>query len=486
MTESLKNKTVYGASWSMVQNIATYTMQFVVGIILARILTPCDYGLMGLTVIFTAIADCITISGFFSSLIQKKDANEDDYNTMFVSNMVSSSFLYILLFFCAPFIADFFSRPELVDLLRVQSVVLVISAFSLVQRARMNKNLDFKTPAKVLIISSTLSAIVGISMAYCHCGVWSLVTSTIVSTTMQTILFCSYNRWMPKLRFSVKSFNELFGYGWKILVAELFESLFMQAYQFIVGKFYSPATLGQYTRGKGFADLISVNVFNVTRGVTFPVFSQLQSDKERTKDAFRRIVRMLMFITVILLFGLAAVAKPMILVLIGDKWLPSVFFLQILCFGSLLYPINATNMNLLKSQGRSDLYMYLSLFRKLLEVGPICLGIFVDIKWMVIGMVVTNWIGFFLYAHFTGKTIGYSCLSQLRDLLPSIAIASAIAIPVWCMTFLQIQSNLVLLLSQLFVGALLTLMLCKITDIQEYKELINIVSNFINKIKGHA
>ena len=481
MEESLKNKAVNGVSWSMTKSVVTYAVHFIVGIILARLLSPDDYGLIGLIMIFTAIADCITISGFFSSLIQKKNANEDDYNTMFVSNMVSSTFMYLLLFFGAPFIAKFFNRIELINLVRVQSLSLVISAFSLVQRARLNKQLDFKTPTKVAIITSLFSGVFGITMAFCGCGVWSLVIPNVASSILSAIMYCCYNKWIPQFRFSIVSFKALFGYGWKILIAELFDCIFMQTYQFVVGKFYSPATLGQYTRGKGFSDLISTNIYNMTRDVTFPVLSQLQTDKERSKDAFRKMVRMLMFITVIPLFGMAAVAKPMILVLIGEKWLPSVFFLQILCFGSLLYPINATNMNLLKSQGRSDFYLVLSLIRKFLEIGPICLGVFVDIKWMVLGMVINNWIGFFIYSHYAGKTIGYSSMRQFIDLLPSIGIAAAMAVPVWLLSFLPINSSILILVMQLTAGCILTIMLCKTTGIQEYKEAKEIAVGYIKR-----
>ena len=478
----LKEKTINGIGWNTINTVINFAVHFVVSIILARLLSPDDYGLIGIITIFITIADCITISGFFSSLIQKKNANADDYNTMFISNMVSSTLLYLVLFLCAPLIARFFDRPELVNLVRVQSTVLIISAFVLVQRARFFKNMDFKTPAKITVITSIFSGLMGITLAFCGFGVWALVYSTVATSLLSTILNCVFSRWMPNIHFSLKSFKELFGYGWKILISELLDTVWMQLNQTVVGKYYSPATLGQYSRGKGFVDLFATNIYNVTRGVTFSALSQIQDEKERTKIAFRKMIKVLIFITAICCFGVAAVGKSMVLVLIGEKWLPSVAFLQILCFGSLLYPINATNMNLLKSQGRSDLYLVLSIIRKILELGPIFIGIFVDIYWMVIGGVITNWIGFFMYSHFAGKHISYSSRQQFVDLLPSLGIATAMAVPVYLMSFINI-SPFILFPLQLIVAVGIVVGLCELTKIEEYVETKTILMSTIDKIK---
>lgn len=482
MAESLKNKTIKGVGWTALGTGMQFAIQFIVSIILARLLTPDDYGLIGIITIFIVVADCITISGFFSSLIQKKEVTEADYSTMFLSNMASSTFLYILLFFAAPIIAVFFDRLELVSLVRAQALCLVVSAFSLVQRARLNKLLDFKTPTKILFVSSVVGGIIGITCAYVGFGVWALVISTVCNSTMQSLLYFLNSRWLPKMHFSTKSFKELFGYGWKILVAELFDSIYMQAYQLVVGKCYSPKTLGLYTRAKGFSDLISTNVFNITRGVTFPVLCQVRNEPERARDAYRRIIRMLSFITVVSSFMMFAVAKPMVLVLIGEKWLPSVEYLQILCFGALLYPINATSVNLLKSQGHSDKFLVLSLIRRVVEIVPICVGIFVNIWWMVIGMVVTNWFAFFLYGSFAGKEIKYSAFNQLRDMLPSFLIATLVAIPVWGVTLLPLEVSIIFPI-QLCFGLVLVVIICECTRINEYIELKKLVLKVIKRKK---
>ena len=481
--EGLKNKTINGVTWETINTVLKFTVHFVVSIILARLLSPDDYGLIGIIVIFTTIADCITISGFFSSLIQKKNANADDFNTMFISNMVSSTLMYVILFFCAPVISRFFNRPELIGLIRVQSVVLIISAFSLVQRARFFKNLNFKTPAIITLISSVFSGIVGITLAFCGFGVWALVYSTVATSLLTTILNCLFSHWMPSLRFSMVSFKELFGFGWKILVAELLDTIWKQLYQTVVGKFYSPATLGQYSRGKGFVDMFATNIYNITRTVTFSALCQIQDDNERQKNAFRKMIKVLIFITSICVFGVAAIGKSMVLVLIGEKWLPCVAFLQILCFGSLLYPINATNMNLLKSQGRSDLYLILSIIRRVLELGPIFLGIFVDIYWMVWGSVITNWIGFILYSHFAGKNISYSTRQQFVDLLPSLAIAFAMAIPVWLMSYINI-SHFILFPLQLIVAFGIVVGLGEWSKLEEYLEVKSMALSTIHKFKN--
>ena len=479
--EGLKDKTINGVAWETTSTIIKFAVNFVVSIILARLLTPDDYGLIGIVMIFVTIADCVTISGFFTSLIQKKDANAADYNTMFISNMVSSVSLYVILFFGAPFIADFFHRSELVGILRVQSLTLIISAFALVQRARFYKNLDFKTQAIISFITAFFSGFLGISLAYLGFGVWALVYSTVLTSLLSTVLNCVFSKWMPRVQFSVRSFKELFGYGWKILAGELLENIWMQLYQVVVGRWYSPATLGQYSRGKGFVDLFATNIYVITRGVTFSALCQVQDDETRRKEAFRKMIKVLIFITAICVFGVAAIGKSMVLVLIGEKWLPSVVFLQILCFGSLLYPINATNMNLLKSQGRSDLYLVLSIIKKVLDIGPILLGIFVDIYWMVWGSVVTNWVGFFLYAHFAGKNISYTARQQFVDLLPSLGVATAMAVPVWLISFLTISPFLLLPL-QIIIGGAIVIGICELTKIEEYKEVKSIAISTFNKL----
>lgn len=346
MSESLKKKTVKGVAWLVIDNVSGYVVTFVVGIILTRLLLPEDYGLLGLIAIFTAICNCFIGSGFNSALIRKKDVTEDYYNTIFIFNLIMSILLYGIMFVCAPLIADFFERKELVELTRVSSIGLVIGSLAFVQRTRLTKRIDFKTQTKIIIISSTVRGIVGISLAFVGYGVWALVYQELAGSSTSTILLIFYNKWLPRLRFSTASFRELFGYSSKLLASGLLDTIWKEVYQVVIGKCYAPATLGQYTRATMFSSMLSNNLTSVVQRVSFPVLSQIQDDSERLKDGYRCIIRITMLITFCATLMLAAIAKPMILVLIGEKWLQSATFLQIVCFGSMLYPLHAINLNI--------------------------------------------------------------------------------------------------------------------------------------------
>ncbi len=308
MAESLKNKTVKGVAWSAIDNVVQFGVTFVVGIILARLLSPDDYGLIGIIGIFTAVCTALINGGMGSALIRKKDATDDDYNTVFIVNNCVSLVLYAVIFFCAPLIADFFYREELVALTRVASLGMIIGALAMVQQTRLTKCIDFKTQTKITLVASLVSGVIGIAMALMGFGVWALVAQHLSSQIIRTLLLWFFNKWIPKLRFSTDSFHELFGFGWKMMVSGVLDTIWKELYQVVVGKFYSPATLGQYTRAKQFSTLFSSNLTSVIQRVTYPVLSNIQDDKERMVSAYRRIIKVTMFVTAICMFFLGAVS----------------------------------------------------------------------------------------------------------------------------------------------------------------------------------
>ena len=267
--ESLKDKTIKGVGWSAIDNVSGYAVSFIVGIILARLLSPEDYGLLGLIAIFTAICNCFINAGFGSALIRKKNASEDDFNTVFIFNLVMSIVLYAIMFMCAPLIADFFERQELVALTRVSSLGMIIGSLAMVQRIRLTKRIDFKTQTKITISSAIVRGAVGVSTAFIGWGVWALVAQELAGGVTSTVLLWYVNRWIPSLRFSKRSFNELFGYGSKLLASGLIDTVWKEIYQVVIGKFYAPATLGQYTRATMFSGLLSNNLTSVVQRVSF-------------------------------------------------------------------------------------------------------------------------------------------------------------------------------------------------------------------------
>ena len=377
--QSLKDKTVKGVAWSGIDNVAQFGVSFLVSIVLARLLSPDDYGLIGIITIFTAVCTALINGGFTTALIRKKDATDDDYNTAFIVNLVISLLLFVVIYLCSPLIADFFCREELVALTRVSSLGMIIGALGLVQQTRLTKRIDFKTQTKITIIASIASGIVGIVMALMGFGVWSLVAQSLLSQGIRTVLLWLANKWVPQLRFSSDSFHELFGFGWKMMMSGVLDTVWKELYQVVVGKFYSSATLGQYTRAKGFSQLFSSNLTNVIQRVTYPVLSNIQDDKERMIAAYRRIIKVTMFIAAISMFFLGAISEPLLYCLIGPKWHEASIYLPLICISMSLYPLHAINLNMLQVQGRSDLFLVLEIIKKIIALWPLSIGAFVGI-----------------------------------------------------------------------------------------------------------
>ena len=474
MAESLKNKTVKGLGWSALDNAARYGMQFMIGIVLARLLSPDDYGLLGLVGIVTVVCTALVNGGFTTALIRKKDATDDDYNTVFICNLGMSLLLYGVTFLCAPLIADFFSREELTPLVRVSSLGLIIGALGMVQQTRLTKRIDFKTQTKITLVASAVSGVVGIGMALAGFGVWALVGQQLTSQIISTILLYIYNRWLPCLRFSIESFHELFGFGWKMMVSILLDAVWKELYQVVVGKFYNPATLGQYTRAKHYAQLFSQNLTAVMERVTYPVLSSIQDEKERMVSAYRRMIRTSMFITTVALFSLGAVSEPLIYCMIGPKWHEASTYLPLICITYSLYPLHAINLNMLQVQGRSDLFLGLEVIKKIITLAPLFIGAFIGIIPMLLTNMVVGIIAYFLNSHYSGRLLGYSSWMQLRDIAPSYALAIAIALSVWFLKYLPLSYWIVLPM-QITVGAAVFFTLCNLFKMNEYKEIMDIL-----------
>ena len=479
--ESLRGKTVKGVGWSFIDSFAGQGITFLVGIVLARLLTPEEYGLIGIITIFIAVFNSIVDSGFSNALIRKNDAKEIDYNTVFIANMVVSVVLFFVLFFSASLIANFFNQPQLKPLSQVMASIVVINAFAIIQRTLLVKRIDFKTQTKVSLISSITSGVLGVTMAYLGYGVWSLVGQQLSRQLLNSLFLWIYSKWFPKLQFSWNSFKELFGFGWKLLVSGLIDTVWREIYQVIIGKCYSPATLGQYTRSLQFGSIFSSNLNSVVQRVSFPVLSSIQDDKERLKQAYRRVIKVTMLVTFTLMLGLAAVSKPMILAFIGDQWLVAAELLPIICFQMMLYPLHALNLNMLQVQGRSDLFLKLEIIKKSVGIIPLLLGVFISIYWMLWGSVFTSFFAYYLNCYYSGKFLDYPLLSQVKDIIPSFGIAAIMAIITHAVSFLPL-SPFILLTLQIFVGAVITIALCECIRLAEYKEIKGLVLSACQKL----
>ena len=479
--QSLRDKTVKGVGWSAIDNVAQYSVSFIVSIVLARLLSPDEYGLIGIVGIFTSICTTLINGGFGSALIRKKDASDDDYNTAFVVNLGLSLMLYFIVFACAPLIAKFFDREVLVDLTRVSSLGMIVGAFALVQQTRLTKRIDFKTQTKITLVASIVSGVLGIVMAAIGCGVWSLVAQGLSSQIFRTVFLWVFNKWVPRLSFSKNSFFALFGFGWKMMVSGLLDTVWKELYQVVVGKYYSPATLGQYTRAKQFSQLFSSNLTSVIQRVTYPVLSVVQDDKERLVGAYRRIIKTTMFVTAISMFFLGSISGPLIYCLIGPKWHEASIYLPLICISGSLYPLHAINLDMLKVQGRSDLFLVLEIIKKIINLVPLFIGAFVGIMPMLYVNVFTGVIAYFLNSFWSGKMLGYSSWMQIKDVAPSYGVAILVSLSVWFLKFLPISNWLILPL-QVVVGGIVLFMICWKVQLPECIEIKQLLIPYVQRI----
>ena len=389
--------------------------------------------------------------------------------------------MYLLLFFLAPAISTFFNEPVLVPITRVLTIVLIINAFSIIQRTILVKNIDFKTQTKISLIASLSSGAIGVGMALRGLGVWSLVGQQIARQFLNSIFLWVFNKWRPELKFSNDSLRELFGFGSKLLLSGLLDTLYRNVFNLVIGKYYRAEQLGQYTRAEGFSSVFSNNLTGIVQRVSYPVLSSIQDDSEMLRQVYRRVIKTTMFVTFTCMFGLAAVSKPLIVILIGEKWLQAAEYLPIICLGGMLYPLHAINLNILQVTGRSDLFLKLEVMKKIVGILPIFLGIFMGIKIMLWGSVVSSIIAYFLNSYYSGRFIKYSMANQIADIFPSLLLSLMMAVIVYFIDYLSDLNMLLTLLLQVFAGMVLIIGSSELLRIKDYLYLKQLISDSIAK-----
>lgn len=465
---SLKEKTISGLTWSFIDNFANQSLLFIVSIILARLLTPREFGLIGMTTFFIAISRAFIDSGFTKALIRKNSCTQIDFSTVFYFNLVFGVFFYFILFFSAGVIGRFFNEPQLKLIIQVLGLGLIINSFTIIQRARLIKRIDFKLQTKISVLAVTGSGIIGVTMAYFGYGVWSLIMQSLAGAAFSSLLLWYWNRWKPSFAFSWDSFKEMFSFGSKLLASSLLNTIYHNIYLLVIGKYFSAADLGFYTRADAFKKLPSENLNRVISQVSYPVLSTIQNDLPQLKSVYQKLIKSTMLITFIAMMGLAAVAEPLILTLIGEQWMPSVVYLQLLCFVGMLYPLHAINLNMLNVQGRSDLFLRLEIIKKIMAIPVIIIGILYGIKIMIIGMIINSVIAYILNSYYSGRHIGYSSLMQAKDILPSFMLAFIVGGSVFIVGLFLKTPVIVSLIAQIFVGAILTIVAVELLKIDSY------------------
>ena len=416
---NLKQKAASGMVWTALQKYSTIFIGFISGIILARLLTPYDYGCIGMLSIFMVLAETFIDGGFGSALIQKKHPTQDDYSTIFWWNLGMAVLMYAILFVSAPAISSFYGIPPLCDVLRVQGLVLFIYAFNIVQRNQLKKKLNFKVLSIVTVITSVLSLVVTIYMAYHGFGVWALVAQNLITAAIPAVVFWFYIKWRPIWTFSWNSFKELFSFGFYMFLAQLVNTLCSKLNTLLIGKIYSPITLGYWSKAVRTENLASSSISSVMTQVTYPLYVQVQDDKTAMANMVKRLTMTISYITFPLMAILLLTAKPIFLLLYSDRWLPSVPYFQVLCLVGLSDCLQAVNTQTIAAIGKSRLMLRWTLIKRTIGIAFMVGGLFwFGMKGLLVGCVIFNWFCYAVNIGLVSKYIGYSWKQQLRDLLP--------------------------------------------------------------------
>ncbi|KPP97294.1 MAG: Mop flippase family exporter [Bacteroidetes bacterium HLUCCA01] len=475
---SLTNKTLGGFIWAFLERFGTQVLQIVVFIILARILSPDAFGLMGMLAVFIAVSQSITDSGFGQALIQKKDTDEIDYSSVFYMNMGVSIGMYLILFVSAPYISAFYNEPELTNLVRVLGLRFILSAFSLVQIARLTKGVEFKKLMLAKVPSTLLGGIAGIVGAYTGLGVWSLVLLQLVDTAAYSIQVWIQSQWYPQKVFQWNRVKQLFDFGGKMMLESVLSTIYKNISELVIGRYFSTAQVGFYTQANKFKQLPVKNISSALDRVTFPVLSDIQNDDKRLKIAYKKIVRQVFFIITPIMIGAIVLAEPLFRVVLTEKWLPAVPYFQWLCVSGILYPVQAYNLNILKVKGRSDLFLYLGFVKKAIGIT----GIFIFIQYSVLALVmfraVNSFLAYYINSYYSGKFINYGMFEQIKDIWRFWAISALAGGTVWYITHLLSLNDYLEITIGLVVGFTIYMVMTYLFERPIIKYSLDTISKF--------
>lgn len=475
---NLKQKTFHGIGWSFIDNLAGSGITFFIGIVLARILSPEIFGIVGMVSLLFALSRNFIDSGFSIGLMRKLHCSNEDYTTVFIFNIAISFFFYAVFFFTAPWVADYFKEQQLIEIIRILSWIIVIDAFSIVQRVILSREINFKLQTKISLSSSIISGLIAIILALKGFGVWSLVYQILAKELINTVLLWLFSKWRPMFAFSVVIFKELIPFSSKMLGTGLLTTLTNNIYYVVIGRYFPAAVLGYYTRSEQFNAIVTNNITGTLERVFFPALSSLQADEKNLKANFKKVIRTSFFITFMALMVLAAVAKPLILLLIGSKWEQSILYLQLIVIGSIFFPINSINLNILKIKGRSDLILRLQIIKIALLIPIILTGIFYGITWMLILRIITTLIATYINSIYSGDLINYSIKEQLKDILPYFKAEIIIIIAMLPVLLLPLN-NFIIISIQLLIGSTLFIWIFEKKQFPEYLEIKELIFKLI-------
>lgn len=464
--------------WRFLERCGAQGVTFIVSIVLARLLDPDVYGTVALVTVFTTIMQVFVDSGMGNALIQKKDADDLDFSSVFYFNMAMCSFLYLVMFLIAPLIANFYENPELTPVIRVLSLILIISGIKNVQQAYVSRHMMFKRFFFSTLGGTIGAAVVGIFMAYLGFGVWALVAQMLFNTAIDTTILWITVKWRPKKMFSLQRLKRLFSFGWKLLMSSLLDTIYNDLRQLIIGKLYSSSDLAQYNQGEKFPKLIVNNINTSIDSVLLPTMSKEQDNPEHVRNMTRRAIKTSTYIMMPCMVGLAVCAKPLVSLILTDKWLPCVPFLRIFCFTYAFYPIHTANLNAIKAVGRSDLFLILEIIKKVVGLIAILVTMRISVMAMAYSLLVTSVLSQIINSWPNKKLMDYSYFEQLKDMLPQIALSVTMGIIVLSVNLLQL-TPVIMVLVQLSLGVIVYIVLSKIFHVDIFEYMIKIIKSFI-------
>ena len=453
---TLKEKTAKGLSWGFIDSLSNTGFTAIISIILARILSPEEFGLIGMIAIFIALGNSLMDSGFSGALIRKESVTNEDLSTVFYTNLALGTIIYFILYAIAPAISIFLNTDILCNLIRVLGLSVIIVSFSQIQKVNFTRKIDFKTQAIISLIASLLSGVISIWMALTGFGVWSLVAQQLSRQCTISILLWIFSNWKPDATFSAKSFKEMFSFGSKLLACSLISVIWSEVYSFVIGKMYNPVTVGYFSRAEKFKGLATSNIGQVVQRVGYPIMSSIQNEPERQVRVYRRVIRVTVLLAGSLVMGLVGCADAMIEVLIGAKWLPASEYLRILGISGLFLPIIVVSVNVFNANGKSNITLILEVIKIFLAAIPILLGVIFNMKLMLWGIVGITFITYMIHAAFVAKEIEYSVWQQLKDIVPFIIISVIMSAIVYCVGMIDLKPVVQLIL-QIITGFLVLL-----------------------------
>ena len=483
MSNNSSTSVITNFLWRFLERTGCQMVSFVVSVVLARLLAPEVYGSVALVTVLITILQVFVDSGLGVALIQKKDADDLDFSTVFYFNIIMCFGIYALVFLAAPFIADFYNDSKLTAVIRVLSLVVVVSGVQNVQQSYVSRNLLFKRFFFSTLGSTVVAAIIGIWMAYMGYGIWALVAQQLSSVTVGTAILWATVKWRPKWCFSFARLRGLFSYGWKLLASSLIETVYQDARQLIIGKMYQPADLAFYNKGSQFPRLIVSNVNTSIDSVLFPVMSRAQEHKEAVKAMTRRAIRTSIYIMAPLLLGLAVVSDKVIVLLLTETWLPCVPYLVIFCFTYMFYPIHTANLNAIKALGKSGYFLKLEILKKILGVSVLLITMWHGPLVMCASGIVTTFISQAINAWPNKKLLDYSLLEQYKDILPSLLLTMLMGLCVWIVGAVLPLPTVITLIIQVLAGAAIYVGLSIAFKIDIFYDLLNLVKSLIKRIK---